>query len=201
MQYLYLMILMVPSHFISFLVGTFNMFYAIFSGPSFFHAQLFFLFQFHSVCWLYQTDPNWSNFLYDEATKTINLIDFGAARDYPKHFVDNYLRMVIFLLWVQLWFLFFFYFTPVFLAHGFLMGLWTLNLPNYVYFKYEINIWFLNLLFDILSEFSWVIGSLLHICELGVQFYLWIVKGFTMIWWVAGCRKVVKCWSFPLEDI
>nr|KJB41751.1 hypothetical protein B456_007G118500 [Gossypium raimondii] len=41
-----------------------------------------------------QTDPNWSNFLYDEATKTINLIDFGAARDYPKRFVDDYLRMV-----------------------------------------------------------------------------------------------------------
>ncbi|KAH7446741.1 hypothetical protein KP509_01G071700 [Ceratopteris richardii] len=41
-----------------------------------------------------QTDPNWSNFLYDEATDTINLIDFGAARDYSKHFVDNYLRMV-----------------------------------------------------------------------------------------------------------
>ncbi|KAI9181088.1 hypothetical protein LWI28_011329 [Acer negundo] len=41
-----------------------------------------------------QTDPNWSNFLYDESTKTINLIDFGAARDYPKIFVDNYLRMV-----------------------------------------------------------------------------------------------------------
>lgn len=41
-----------------------------------------------------QTDPNWSNFLYDEAKKTINLIDFGAARDYPKSFVDDYLRMV-----------------------------------------------------------------------------------------------------------
>ncbi|TXG63178.1 hypothetical protein EZV62_010172 [Acer yangbiense] len=41
-----------------------------------------------------ETDPNWSNFLYDESTKTINLIDFGAARDYPKIFVDNYLRMV-----------------------------------------------------------------------------------------------------------
>lgn len=41
-----------------------------------------------------QTDPNWSNFLYDEATNTINLIDFGAARDYPKTFVDDYLRMV-----------------------------------------------------------------------------------------------------------
>lgn len=41
-----------------------------------------------------QTDPNWSNFLYDEVDKSINLIDFGAARDYPKYFVDNYLRMV-----------------------------------------------------------------------------------------------------------
>ncbi|XP_039168750.1 protein ABC transporter 1, mitochondrial isoform X1 [Eucalyptus grandis] len=42
-----------------------------------------------------QTDPNWSNFLYDDATRTINLIDFGAARDYPKSFVDDYLRMVV----------------------------------------------------------------------------------------------------------
>ncbi|KAF2324978.1 hypothetical protein GH714_022052 [Hevea brasiliensis] len=42
-----------------------------------------------------QTDPNWSNFLYDEATKTVNLIDFGAARDYRKRFVDDYLRMVV----------------------------------------------------------------------------------------------------------
>ncbi|KAF9687993.1 hypothetical protein SADUNF_Sadunf02G0150900 [Salix dunnii] len=44
---------------------------------------------------LMQTDPNWSNFLFDEATNTINLIDFGAARDYPKRFVDDYLRMVV----------------------------------------------------------------------------------------------------------
>lgn len=43
---------------------------------------------------LVQTDPNWSNFLYDEATKVINLIDFGAARDFPKSFVEDYLRMV-----------------------------------------------------------------------------------------------------------
>ncbi|KAE9618874.1 putative cadmium-transporting ATPase [Lupinus albus] len=42
-----------------------------------------------------QTDPNWGNFLYDEAAKTINLIDFGAARDFPKRFVDDYLRMVL----------------------------------------------------------------------------------------------------------
>ncbi|KAL8527103.1 hypothetical protein ACS0TY_005104 [Phlomoides rotata] len=42
-----------------------------------------------------QTDPNWSNFLYDDIAKSINLIDFGAARDYPKHFVDDYFRMVM----------------------------------------------------------------------------------------------------------
>lgn len=62
-----------------------------------------------------QTDPNWSNFLYDEATKTINLIDFGAARDYPKRFVDDYLRMVksscffAFLLLFNSFFYFFFF--------------------------------------------------------------------------------------------
>ncbi|XP_024533983.1 protein ABC transporter 1, mitochondrial [Selaginella moellendorffii] len=42
-----------------------------------------------------QTDPNWSNFLYDEGSKRINLIDFGAARHYPKRFVDDYLQMVM----------------------------------------------------------------------------------------------------------
>lgn len=44
----------------------------------------------------FQTDPNWSNFMYNESTKTFNLIDFGAARDYPKTFVDDYLQMVFF---------------------------------------------------------------------------------------------------------
>ncbi|XP_038976749.1 LOW QUALITY PROTEIN: protein ABC transporter 1, mitochondrial-like [Phoenix dactylifera] len=42
-----------------------------------------------------QTDPNWGNFLYDETAKMINLIDFGAAHEYPQHFVDDYLRMVM----------------------------------------------------------------------------------------------------------
>lgn len=42
-----------------------------------------------------QTDPNWGNFLYNESTRSINLIDFGAARSYPKRFVDDYLRMVV----------------------------------------------------------------------------------------------------------
>lgn len=58
-----------------------------------------------------QTDPNWSNFLYDEAKKTINLIDFGAARVYPKSFVDDYLRMVKspFFIFNCIVFLFFFF--------------------------------------------------------------------------------------------
>jgi aarF domain-containing kinase len=42
-----------------------------------------------------QTDPNWSNFLYDTNTGVINLVDFGASREYSKTFVDEYLRMVI----------------------------------------------------------------------------------------------------------
>lgn len=45
--------------------------------------------------WRYmQTDPNWGNFLYDAQTGMLNLIDFGAARDYPPHFVSDYLHMV-----------------------------------------------------------------------------------------------------------
>lgn len=41
-----------------------------------------------------QTDPNWGNFLYDTNTRRIALIDFGATREYPKDFVDGYLRIV-----------------------------------------------------------------------------------------------------------
>ena len=41
-----------------------------------------------------QTDPNWGNFLYDEAAGKLNLIDFGAAREFPVTFVDDYLSMV-----------------------------------------------------------------------------------------------------------
>ncbi|KAG5680776.1 hypothetical protein PVAND_010263 [Polypedilum vanderplanki] len=42
-----------------------------------------------------QTDPNWSNFLYDEPTQRLMLIDFGATRFYTKSFIDNYLRIII----------------------------------------------------------------------------------------------------------
>jgi len=41
-----------------------------------------------------QTDPNWGNFLYDVVTGTTTLIDFGAAREFDKSFVDGYLRIV-----------------------------------------------------------------------------------------------------------
>ena len=41
-----------------------------------------------------QTDPNWGNFLYDIGSRTTSLIDFGAAREFDKKFVDSYLKIV-----------------------------------------------------------------------------------------------------------
>eukprot|EP00794_Sanderia_malayensis_P020192 gene20192-22168_t len=41
-----------------------------------------------------QTDPNWSNFLYNQETDQITLLDFGASRSYPKKFVDSYIRVI-----------------------------------------------------------------------------------------------------------
>jgi aarF domain-containing kinase len=41
-----------------------------------------------------QTDPNWSNFMYNSATDKIGLVDFGAAREYDKSFVDPYFNIV-----------------------------------------------------------------------------------------------------------
>ena len=41
-----------------------------------------------------QTDPNWGNFLYDDKTGTMGLIDFGAAREFSVEFIDQYLRLV-----------------------------------------------------------------------------------------------------------
>merc|ERR1712130_148918 len=40
-----------------------------------------------------QTDPNWANFFYDGPNR-INLIDFGACLEFPKYFVDEYIRVV-----------------------------------------------------------------------------------------------------------
>ena len=38
-----------------------------------------------------QTDPNWGNFLYDQGSGVLNLIDFGAAKQYPRRWVGVYL--------------------------------------------------------------------------------------------------------------
>ncbi|KAG6908124.1 hypothetical protein DXG01_006093 [Tephrocybe rancida] len=43
------------------------------------------LFEFRSM----QTDPNWSNFLWN-----VELVDFGATREYSKEFMDNWLRLL-----------------------------------------------------------------------------------------------------------
>jgi len=41
-----------------------------------------------------QTDPNWTNFLFNEKTGKIELIDFGATREYDKEFIDDWLRLL-----------------------------------------------------------------------------------------------------------
>ncbi|XP_060799229.1 atypical kinase COQ8B, mitochondrial isoform X1 [Neoarius graeffei] len=41
-----------------------------------------------------QTDPNWSNFFYNAEEDKIYLLDFGACREYPKSFTDDYIEVV-----------------------------------------------------------------------------------------------------------
>lgn len=41
-----------------------------------------------------QTDPNWANFLYNDETKKIELLDFGAAREFPDDFVKDYVEVL-----------------------------------------------------------------------------------------------------------
>lgn len=48
------------------------------------------VFEFHFM----QTDPNWSNFLYDPEQDKIILLDFGAARTFRKEFVDDYIQII-----------------------------------------------------------------------------------------------------------
>jgi aarF domain-containing kinase len=38
-----------------------------------------------------QTDPNWTNFLYQD-TEKLELLDFGASREYPQKFIDLYVK-------------------------------------------------------------------------------------------------------------
>lgn len=41
-----------------------------------------------------QTDPNWTNFLWNARTRQIELVDFGATREYSKEFIDSWLRLL-----------------------------------------------------------------------------------------------------------
>ena len=42
-----------------------------------------------------QTDPNWTNFLYNPShSGRLELLDFGASREYPEEFVSLYVRLL-----------------------------------------------------------------------------------------------------------
>ena len=41
-----------------------------------------------------QTDPNWTNFLYNAATDRLELLDFGASREFPAEFIAQYVRLL-----------------------------------------------------------------------------------------------------------
>lgn len=41
-----------------------------------------------------QTDPNWSNFLWNRQTGKIELLDFGACRTFSDEFVDSYIDLL-----------------------------------------------------------------------------------------------------------
>lgn len=42
-----------------------------------------------------QTDPNWSNFLYDVDTRQLMLIDFGSTRFYSAEFIESYRDVIL----------------------------------------------------------------------------------------------------------
>jgi aarF domain-containing kinase len=42
-----------------------------------------------------QTDPNWTNFLYNRDSQKLELLDFGASRDFPDKFVEPYVGLLI----------------------------------------------------------------------------------------------------------
>ncbi|KAH8888752.1 ABC1-domain-containing protein [Thozetella sp. PMI_491] len=41
-----------------------------------------------------QTDPNWTNFQYNAATNKLELLDFGASREYPDRFIRLYVSLL-----------------------------------------------------------------------------------------------------------
>lgn len=42
-----------------------------------------------------QTDPNWTNFLYNAKTNKLELLDFGASREYPEEFISRYTHLLL----------------------------------------------------------------------------------------------------------
>ncbi|MCJ1285478.1 hypothetical protein MMC26_004818 [Xylographa opegraphella] len=42
-----------------------------------------------------QTDPNWTNFLYNADSRKLELLDFGASREYPDRFIVPYTRILL----------------------------------------------------------------------------------------------------------
>lgn len=41
-----------------------------------------------------QTDPNWTNFLFNASTNKLELLDFGASRGYPEEFITSYVALL-----------------------------------------------------------------------------------------------------------
>lgn len=41
-----------------------------------------------------QTDPNWTNFLFNAETNKLELLDFGASREYPEEFIAQYTQLL-----------------------------------------------------------------------------------------------------------
>lgn len=42
-----------------------------------------------------QTDPNWTNFLYNTHTNRLELLDFGASREFPIDFISTYVSTLV----------------------------------------------------------------------------------------------------------
>lgn len=41
-----------------------------------------------------QTDPNWTNFLFNAEKNKLELLDFGASREYPEEFITKYTQLL-----------------------------------------------------------------------------------------------------------
>lgn len=42
-----------------------------------------------------QTDPNWTNFLFNPSSHKIELLDFGASREFPDKFLTPYIQILL----------------------------------------------------------------------------------------------------------